>query len=263
MKRLARICYGLATLLGATGTLGCIVGLVGLWMAHSSIDRGVEHLFSRVDSSIDLVQRRIEQTQDRIDLSMIAGEEIQRLLTEQKREIAARIELPPQLTTKAERLSSSLESVLEWLETADASLTLIAQYEDLLGLDTEALEAQTLRSLSNEITATKELCQQALDFSQGMIAPSATLPDVVIETSEAKVARALRILTRAFQVLEEVKTRLQKLPGMVDNLRTEAARIKTTIRSTTLYAAYGSTLFLLWMGAAQIALCCFGWKRLF
>ena len=263
MKILARICYGFATLLGAAGTLGCMAGLVGLWMVHSSIDRGVDHLFSRVDASVDLVQNRIEQTQERIDLSMIAGAEIRRVLTEQKSKLEDRIELSPQIMTKAERLASSLESVLEWLETADASLTLIAQYEELLGLDTEAVETQTLTSLSNEITATKELCEKALDFTQRISAPSATLPEAVLETSEAKIARALRMLAGAFDVLDQVKERLQKLPDMVDNLRTEAANIKTSIQSTTLYAAYGSTLFLLWMGAAQIALCCFGWKRLF
>ena len=305
MKILARIFYGFATLLGATGFLGCIAGLVSLWMIYSSIERGVDGIFARVDSSIDVVQQRIGQTQDRIQLSMIAGNEIRRSLSDQKSETAtedpkdetgtsnqeveaaasdqavatetsnqegtaatsnqqdataATIELPLQLTQKAERLAYSLESVLEWLDTADASLTLIDQYEELLQLDPESTETQSLRSLSLEVSAIRELCRRALDFTERIATPS---PEATVETSEAEIARALRMLARAFDVLNEIERRLQELPEIVENLRTEAKNIKTSIESTTFYAACTLTLFLIWMGAAQIALCCFGWKRLF
>ena len=296
MKILARIFYGFATLLGATGFLGCIAGLVSLWMIYSSIERGVDGIFARVDSSIDVVQQRIGQTQDRIQLSMIAGNEIRRSLSDQKSETAtedpkdetatsnqegevaasdqevatatsdqqgataATIELPLQLTQKAERLVYSLESVLEWLDTADASLTLIDQYEELLQLDPESAETQSLRSLSLEVSAIRELCRRALDFTERIATPS---PEATVETSEAEIARALRMLARAFDVLNEIERRLQELPDIVENLRTEAKNIKTSIESKTFYAACTLTLFLAWMGSAQIALCCFGWKRLF
>jgi regulator of sigma D len=260
MKILARIVYGFATLFGATGFLGCITGLVCLWMIYSSINRGVDSVFSRVDSSIDLVQRRIDLTQDRIELSMIAGSDLRRSLSDQKDEITARIELPPPLVHKAERLVFLLENVLEWLDTADASLTLIRQYEELPQLDPEAVETQSLRSLSEDISATRELCQKALDFTQQIIAAS---PEEILDTSEAKVARAISLLARTFNVLDEIQRRLQKLPDRIENLRLEADNIKKSIQSTTFYTVCTLTLFLFWMGAAQIALCGFGWKRLF
>ena len=67
----------LLSLLGALGTLLCVVGAVGVWYAEVRIDRVRVQLFERVDQSLSEIDDRVVAVQKLAAQSKVTLEEIQ------------------------------------------------------------------------------------------------------------------------------------------------------------------------------------------
>jgi hypothetical protein len=159
----------LVSLLGALGTLLCLVASLGVWYVEWRIDRARRQVFERVEQSLLGINSRLIKTQNLAKQSKITVEEIQQRMqdwtkTEASERLAARFDVE----AKAQQLSAGLRQAEVMLELSHETVQHVRQgleVGDEFGLD---LNVDAVDPLLKRIAEAKEDLSRAIDAAENL-----------------------------------------------------------------------------------------------
>ena len=255
MSTIVQLSKLILLLLGAIGTVGCLSGVVGVWVVHARTLSITDDVFQKADESVTFVEQKLDRVNERVAAARITSEEVKDAISEWAKDKALeQIELPEELRLKAERLESSLAQVDGWLETAEASVELSTQVLAIVqaeGLSSE--QTQSLDQIATEVTALRREFERIRQFVGRVADPDSSLVAELEE--ELAELKPWQILVRVVATLGDIESRIQVLDSRVGELHGELREIKQSVQSWVFVTALSCSFLLLWMAAGQAALC--------
>ena len=249
MKRMFRY---IALLLGSVGLVGCVAGLVSVWMLRGDVLQGSDELCDVVDDGLQLVEQKLTRAVDLVGQVQSGVDSIPDELREFAADRAARGD------STRERIGDKLFNQFERLdEIAEAGATAIAFLDKIDRLNAVLRAAAARRTGDESADALQprfpelaRVVSRLTDLREILDKIRAGRP-VVREIVDA-VAQATRGIE---QDLERVDSKLQQLQQNSSQWRNaiEEARTKAIPRWINVTAVVASALAA-WMGLGQFAL---------
>ena len=262
MKRAFRL---LALFLGLIGSLACIAAIIVVWYVNARLCRATDRLFEKLDGTVGVVQTRVVRIRAGLQDSKINTEDIEETLKNwSKREAIERAAARLDAEKKTERLASILQQTDNWLEFSASACGLVEQamsiaapsdapagaQADANGLAWLIDEIANLRTKLADATETVGRIRESLAGEEGE------------KPLGPRIEQGVKLAVRVAATVGTIDSRLGKLIDRLSltqqNLQHSNAAALRRIRLATIAV----TLFILWLGAGQIALTLYGYRSL-
>lgn len=241
------------SLLGILGTLLCGIGILGVWLVESRIDRTREQVFEIVDDSLAGVHDRFLALQRLVGESKVDVEEVHQTLVRWTREAASeRLNSRIQVGARVEQLAGALRQADLLLDASLATAQNIRQTLEMgaeLGLP---MQTESVNLLLERLAAVQSAIRTAVETADDVgrriqAADEGEPPKQAIEQAAKITARLLATFGNLDARLRDFETRLTDTRDAVKQLDA-----KTHFQLVTV--AVCATLFLLWMAAGQFCM---------
>ena len=266
MKRLLRL---LALCFGLIGSLACIALIIAAWYVNARLCRATDRLFEKLDGTVGVVQTRVVRVRERLQASKITTSELaDSLKTWTKKEAIDRVAVRLDAGKKTERLASILQQTDDWLEFSESACGLVQQAMSIAApadAPTDALADDTgLAGLIEEIANLRTKLADATE-TVGRIRAVLAKENGGEEGEKPlgpRIEKGVELALRVAATVGTIDTRLGRLTDRLSltqqNLREANAKTLRRIRLATIVV----TLFLVWLGAGQVALMLYGYRAL-
>ena len=256
---IGRILGILAFVLGFTGFVGCFAAIVLACIASDRLSHVADSVFGIVDRSLEAVEERVGQTQDRVEAAKITTEGIEKSLKSwAKKETGERLALRLDVANKTERLAATLQQADQWLEVSQASIELVQQAVAMVNAPGAPSDATVGDGLTEEIASLRRQIAQATEFVENIRRRTTEANEE--KTRKERIEQAVQLALRVVATLGSIDARLKAFEGRISQTRVNSQRRQTTIRRWILGVTLGIVLLFVWMAAGQAALCTCGWK---
>lgn len=243
--------------LGCIGVVVCIVGILGVWLLGSRLNRVTENVFARIDSSLVVVRGKVVGTGQRVRAAKISSEDIEQSLKNwTKKEVGDRLTVQLGIEEKTERLASSLQQADHWLEFSESSLQLVKQALELGNATGAPIETKSADRLLEELASLRVQLTEASDLLERIRARTAKADEE--KSFKEKIDQAVRLALRVIATLSSIDSRLGDFGNELSQTQTKARNLKIKTMRWISVTKIGITLLILWMAAGQISLCLHG-----
>jgi len=251
----------LALFLGFIGLVGCFALVVGVWIISARLSQVTENLFGKLDGSLVVVRERVAQTHDRVEVSKITTEGIEKTLKDwTKREAGERLALRLNAAEKTERLASTLQQADHWLEVSESSVELVQQALSMGSLAGAPMDTTSVDGLIEEIASFRSQLAEATEFVARIHERTAEASEE--KSLEERIEQAVQLALRVVATLGSIDSRLEKFENRLSETQKNLHGLNTKTRRWILVVTIGITLFMVWMAAGQVALCRLAWNSL-
>ncbi len=258
---IGRIFGMLAFVLGFTGFVGCLAAIVFACIASGRLSHVADPAFGIVDRSLVAVEKRVGQTQNRVEAAKITTEGIEKSLKSwSKKATGERLASRLDVAKKTERLTATLQQADRWLDVSQASIELMQQVMAMVNATGAPSDVTVGDGLTEEITSLRRQIAQATQFAESIYQRTTEANEE--EPREERIEQAVRLALRVVATLGSINVRLKVLEGRLSQTRVNSQRRQITIRRWILGATFGIVLLFVWMAVGQAALCTYGWKGL-
>src|SRR5262249_50970097 len=254
MRLLKRLVGVFFCLLGLTGLLACVAGVVGCWYAYSDVLRRSERLFGKGEEALGvarkdlvLVRDRVRETQQRLNASRQREADFaaQPEDEQRRRRLRSRDEVgkaSPQLRTARAVLVTSTEAAL----VLDGLLGAVA---DLPGGERVGLDSDRVSEASDRLS---EATDQADDLAVLLARKTGPLTPEELEVAD----RIAGVLDRVIEIVDEG---IGKTDRALERVKEWHARFGHIL----FWSAVGLTVVLVWIALGQFSLMVhgFSWAR--
>jgi hypothetical protein len=252
MRFLRRFVAVLVMILSTVVFIGCIAGMIGVWIARQRASEKVQDLSARIDVGLQRAsaadreaQRALEKARDNLatvnreSANLSGGNEQNRLTTSLIRGVIQGQAGP--------RINEGYGRLAMFSDTAVVVASLLQSFQESpLGTDRQ-IDPEKLDQLSGQ-AAQLSAAFQKLRGVVGEGDTPASEKDVVDATREVD-----RILQRCLTVMSDIRSDL-------DAAREDLPRIKAKILGWMLLAAIVVTVVCAWVAVSQVSLFAHGWK---
>jgi chromosome segregation ATPase len=259
---MSRLIGFVALLLGGIGLVGCLAGLIGIWIVRPSFLRSSVEVLDSADEGLKLVEEKATRADEL--LKAIRG--VVDPVTGKILKLADKGERTPDDEKELKRMEEALarrlgqvDAITELAGTAVAFLKRTPQLTRSLRLPTSQgaagrAPAETAQDSSNALfrlaKALDNVRKNLARFRQDKQAQKEVVDAVVHFTREVD------------SELESVESRLERVRQKAAELEKDVADLRTAIPTWTDWAAVIGSVVLVWMGLGQLVLSRWGWGRL-
>lgn len=246
MRPLRRLLAALLGLLGATGTVFCVAGVVGTWVLRADLTARADRVFDRVETRLGPAREELVRAADRLRQVRREVEEVERREAEPAAAPAAkrRRAVVPKATAKSasSQFGQARQAVVSATEVglvADGVLDVLAELPaaERVGLDTARLRDASAQL--SDLIRTAERLSAALPRA-------ADDPDDPVADLGDRVGRVASTLDEATAHMGDAHARV-------------ADWHHRTVRALTLAAVVLTALFV-WVGLGQVCLLTRWWS---
>jgi hypothetical protein len=254
MKRLGVV---LCTLLGMVGMMACVVGIVVAVLVGMRLCRANDRAFGAVDRSLEAARDMVLTAQRRTKGTAaedLGGAARDWGRAEIEKEVVARFD------ARAQQVAQGLQQAEGWVQRASATVQGVRQTLDVMGAVSDGITDGTLVDAAAELMA---------DLSARLDKAIEAIGNVRERTAlllgegprQERIASLMKLTAVADALIGQIDERLGRAAERLNErrARVEEARVRT--RRWILIAVSGVGVVFAWMGAGQVALGAYGWRR--
>jgi hypothetical protein len=249
-----RMIGSLTLLLGAIGLVGCLAGLIVIWIARPSVFRSSDDALDAADDALKLVEEKATRADEwvkiiRSNVDPVASKILQLV---DKRHRSAEEER--ELKRIEEELIDRLREVDAMAEAAETAFAILSKTSQL---------ARSLRLPGSRIGPGSSPDEDLQDSSEWLARLATRLTDLRETLAKLREDKHLQkeiadIVVRVTRDVEEdlkvVDAKLQRVLQQASQWRLEIAELRATIRVWTNAGAVIGSVILAWMGLGQLVL---------
>jgi TfoX/Sxy family transcriptional regulator of competence genes len=256
-----RILYLLSLIFGLMGLLGCVAAIIGIWIAQARLVRSTQEVAIAVDDSLAVIERRVTQTQHRVQALKITAEDIEQSVKNWGRAQAReRFNLRLGVEEKSERIVSGLQRADHWLDVAESSVQLVQKTLKVGGSVGAPVQTERVERVLKELASLRAQLTQASE-RVGRIRERAAEADE--ESLREEAFSQIRQLTlRVIATLSTIDARLERVGDRLSEIHAKTRKLRVDSVWWIRITAIGITLLIGWMAAGQGSLCFLGWRGL-
>ena len=149
------------TMLGVTGIVVCLAGILSVWFVASRLQRFNSKLFGQVDQLVAQVERRADQARDAVGETRDLVDELKQTLSDSATDrVAERIASLPEIDNLEQRLASAMERADGLVQRSTEAAELIEQ--SLVAVADFASERDVDLRRSSELMASIQSVRESL-----------------------------------------------------------------------------------------------------
>jgi len=243
----------LESLLGALGLLLCAVGIVGVWAIGTRLSRTNDQMFDVVDKSLLAVSDRVLATQQKINESKVATEEIRQAFASWARiETGERLATRVDVEEKLELLTTGLDRVDQWIEVSTSSVQSVEKLFELANSIGAPVNTGSIESLLEMLASLKGHVEQ-------VTADVGRLRDRSAETaqgdfSDDRVGELVQLIRRVVATFSQIDARLGEFAVALGEVKVRGQHLESRTHRYILMAQAGALLLIAWIAAGQVCL---------
>jgi chromosome segregation ATPase len=250
-------------MLGVTGIVVCLAGILGVWFVASRLQRFNSKLFGKVDQLVTQVERRADQARNAVGETRDLVDELKKTLRDSATDrVAERVASLPEIDNLERWLASAMERADGLVQRSTAAAELIEQ--SLVAFADFASERHIDLRRSTELMASIQSVRDSLGNA------SESLSEVQSRLAELRQNRQtqdnrpqiMKLSLGIVAKLDVVQSQMDAVVGRLNETKIRLGHLQNTIRS---WIFWGQILFLLlvaWAGAGQYCLLVYGWRIL-
>jgi len=256
---MSRVIGLVAFALGGIGLVGCLAGVIAIWMVRPPLLRSSVELLDTADGGLKLVEEKTSRADELLKAirGVIdpAASKILKLADKRDRTPEDEKELKQIEEGLSQRLGQ-VDALAEVAETAVTFLNRTSQMTNSLRLPFSQGGAAAESSQDNAIAlsrlakALKLLRENLAKFRENK------------QTQKEVVDAVVRLSREAETELRFIASRLERVRQRAGEFDTDVAELRTAVPIWTNWAAVIGSVFLVWMGLGQFALLRRGWDRI-
>jgi hypothetical protein len=255
-KRFVRM---LAIVVGFVGLVACVAGTYAVWSLGSRLDRANEKAFAMIDAGLAATQDRLRGVQERMKDTKHAANEIGQSLRDRGASKAKeRLGSGLELESRAEMLTTYLQTADSWLETSVETIRSIQQIVELAISMDGSPDLILLEEVLDSLTSLQSTLQQTERTADGIREFAANKDG---ESEENRISRITKLVGQMLVTTSEMDARLEEPLIRLARLQVDTRQLKVRISNHILLLTIGGYLVLAWIAAGQAALCSWGWKN--
>jgi len=248
--------------LGGIGLVGCLAGVIAIWMVRPPLLRSSVELLDTADGGLKLVEEKTSRADELLKAIRAvidpAASKILKLADKRDRTPEDEKELKQIEEGLSQRLGQ-VDAIAEVAETAVTFLNRTSQMTNSLrlpfaqgGAGRAAAESSqdNAIALSRLAKSLKLLRENLAKFRENK------------QTQKEVVDAVVRLSREAETELRFIASRLERVRQRAGEFDTDVAELRTAVPVWTNWAAVIGSVFLVWMGLGQFALLRRGWDRI-
>jgi len=261
VKSPQRIVSRLALVLGVFGTFACVAGIVALWSAEFRLSRATEHLFGRIDVSLQIIRQHTREAAERLETARITSESISEEIKrgtrgQARQQVAQRLDL----AEKVRQVATTLQQIDQRLETAQSAVELVRGVAALAGEAGAAQDSSLLAALPTDIASLRSQLAEVA----GIVAriEQRASPESADAADRQPGQQATRFAVPVAATLGDVGRRVGRLDARLTAAQDGLDEWKAESFRRLRMLAIAVTALITWLAAGQIALGRLGWAGL-
>jgi hypothetical protein len=261
VKRVFRL---LALCLGLIGSLACIAAMIGAWYVEARLCRATDRLFEKLGGTVGAVQTRVVRVRERLQDSKVTAEDLAESLKQwTKQEALDRVAMRLDAGKKTEKLTSILQQTDDWLEFSESACGLV---EQAMSIAVPA-DANRLEGFVEELAGLREWLADATE-TVGRIRDSLTKENDAEKGENGtkplgpRIEKGVELTLRVAVILGSMDHQLRELTDRLSHAQQYLQESNATALHRIRLATIAVTLFILWLGAGQLALASYGYRSL-
>jgi hypothetical protein len=257
-KRLVGL--GLA-LLGVTGIVVCLAGILVVWLVASRLQRVNSEVFGKLDQLITQVNHRADQARDAVADTRGLVDELKQTLRDSASDLVAeRVASRPKIDNLEQRLASAMERADGLVELSTSTAELIEQLLVSLG------DFASKRNLN--LRDSTELMSSIQSARQSLANASDQLSDVQRRLAEIRQKRdvagqlpeIMKLSLGIVAKLDAVQEQLVAFRGRLDERKIRLNQSEKRLKGWIFGGQFLLLFLVAWAGAGQYCLLLYGWR---
>jgi hypothetical protein len=256
LKRCGRLFMAVGGVLGAAL---CIAAIVAVWLFAARLREINELAHDGLVRSAQRAREQVVRAQQSVVESRIGSEDLRRRLADWSRETAARHAAEKlDIQAKAERLSTGLETVDQYLELGQALADSIHDTIELAALLGIRENDSPPTALREHFEATRTRLHQA---TTTLVEIRRRVDDIADagQISERR-QQAIQLSLRVVATVSNLDERMADAANRIDEAQSWARESKTKTRNWIIAGQIAASAILAWLGLGQESLCLLAYR---
>jgi hypothetical protein len=254
MSRFKRCGRWLVTIGGILGVALCFAAIVAVWLFAARLREINELAHDGLVRSAQRAREQVLRAQQSVVESRIDSEDLRQRLASWSTETAARHAAAKlDIQTKAERLSTGLETIDQYLELGQSLADSIHDTIELAGLLGIREDDSPQTALRERFEATRTRLHEA---TTTLVEIRRRVDDVADagQMSERR-QQAIQLSLRVIATVGNLDEHLADAANRIDEAQSWASDSKTKVRNWTIAGQIVASAILAWLGLGQASLC--------
>ena len=246
-------------MLGATGIVVCLAGIVGVWFVASRLQQFNSKLFGQVDQLVAQVERRADQARDAVGETRDLVDELKQTLRDSATDrVAERVASLPEIDNLEHRLVSAMERAdgLVQLSTSAAELIeqlLVARADFASERDVDLRRSSEMMASIQAVRESLGNASESLSEVQGRLAEFRQKRD-----SQDNFPQIMKLSLGIVAKLDVVQNQIADFRGRLNEMTIRLVQLENSLKAWIFWSQFLFLLLIAWAGAGQYCLLVYG-----